>query len=81
MGSETEATAMQDSSYSYFIMPEALELRDANQSLNDFDFNDGSAFNESWEDECITRSYQNITYYNVSCDMPTEFSVPLYGEL
>lgn len=75
---------MENSNFSFFISPLALGLRDLNQTTMDFDsqlddFTDQAALNGSFGEECL-REYQNMTYYNVSCDMPTEFSVPLYGE-
>lgn len=77
---------MQNSNFSFYLSPQALEWRDTNRSVNDLesqfeDFNDGSTLNlnGSFEEECL-RTYQNFSYYNVSCDTPTAFSVPLYGE-
>lgn len=71
---------MQNSNFSFYLPPLSLELREGGDIDLQFENYNGSALNESFEEECL-RSYQNFSYYNVSCDTPTAFSVPLYGEL
>jgi hypothetical protein len=78
---------MEDSNFVFLPSPQFLELRDQNLSLDDYDSPydssvEGAAalYGNSSEFECM-KFYQNESYYNVSCDSPTEYSVPLYGEL
>lgn len=44
------------------------------------DIIEGAATDNFSDLYCPSFSYENVTYLNVSCDTPLNFSIPLYGE-